>query len=78
MPENITKKRNTPTKKRGSSCYQKKINRIIKWYNHLLKCRENPKGNNLINPNTKQEPKRKLNHPLDWYLDKIKKSKGNE
>jgi hypothetical protein len=78
MPEIITKKRNTPTKKRSSSCYQKKIDKITTWYNNLLKCRENPKRDNLINPNTKTEPKRKLAHSLDWYIDKIKKPKGNE
>jgi hypothetical protein len=68
--------KNTPTKKRSSSCYQNKVNKITKWYTDLLKCRENPKGNNLINPNTKLEPKRKELKPLDFYIDKIRKPQG--
>ncbi len=64
--------RNTPTKKRSSSCYQNKINKITKWYNHLLKCREKE----TMNPNTKQPIKRKELKPLNWYLEKIRKPKG--
>jgi len=69
----ITHKKITPIKKRSSSCYQKKVDKITKWYNYLLKERENPKGNNLINPNTKEEPKRKELKELDYYIGKIKK-----
>ena len=55
----IAHKRTTPIKKRSSSCYQKKVDKIIKWYNNLLKCREKE----VINPNTKQPVK---NVELVW------------
>jgi len=57
--------------------YRHKVDRITEWYNRLLKCRENPKGDNLINPNTKQEPKRKELKNLSFYIDKIKKVNTN-
>jgi hypothetical protein len=69
--------RNTPIKKRSSSCYQNKVNKITKWYNDLQEARKDPKGDNLINPNTKLEPKRKPLKELDFYLDKIKKPQGD-
>jgi hypothetical protein len=72
----ITHKRTTPIKQRSSSCYQNKIKKITKWYNNLLKCRENPKGNNLINPNTKEEPKRKELKPLKYYIELLTNPKG--
>jgi len=76
MPEIITKKRYTPPKKRNVHCYQRKVNKITKWFNRLLKFRENPKKDNLINPNTKQAPKRKELKDLDYYISKIKKVQG--
>jgi len=69
--------RTTPIKKRSSSCYQNKIKTITDWYNRLLKCRENPKKDNLINPNTKQEPKRKELKSLDYYIGLLKKPQGD-
>ena len=60
-------------KKRSQSCYNRKFKKVTDWYNRLLKCRGNPKGNNFINPNTKQEPKRGPLRELDYYLEKIKK-----
>ena len=42
---------------------KKRINnkqkRLEKRLDALMKARENPKGDNLINPNTKEEPKRR-------------------
>jgi hypothetical protein len=65
-----THRRETPIKKRSLEAYQRKISKVTKWYNNLLKERENP---TVINSNTKQEPKRKQLKPLDFYIDKIKK-----
>jgi len=59
-------------KQRSSSCYQRKIDKIIKWYNGLLKFREKE----IINPNTKQPVKRKTLKTLQFYLDQIKKPIG--
>jgi len=59
-------------KQRSQSCYQKKVDKITKWYNQLLKNREKE----LINPNTKQPTKRKELKPLEFYIDKIKKPIG--
>jgi hypothetical protein len=70
--------RNTPIKKRSQSAYNNKINKITKWYNDLQEARKDPKRDNLINPNTKQEPKREELKPLQFYLDKIKKSQGEK
>ena len=56
--------------------YRHKVDKITKWYNHLLKERENPKGDNLVNPNNKLEPKRKELKPLEYYINQIKKPKG--
>jgi len=69
--------RKTPIKKRSSNCYQNKVNKITKWYNHLQEARKDLKGNNLINPNTKQEPKRKELKSLDYYIGKLKKVTSN-
>jgi hypothetical protein len=44
------------TEKRRIKNKQKKLDKMIE---HLEQERKDPKGNNLINPNTKQEPKRK-------------------
>jgi len=71
----ITHKRTTPTKKRSQSAYNNKVNKITKWYNHLLKCRENPKGDNLINPNTHKEVIKKCLKSLDYYLNLLRKPK---
>ena len=68
--------RNTPFKKRSQSAYNNKVNKITKWYEHLIEARKDPKGNNLINPNTKLEPKRKALKPLDYYLNLIRKPQG--
>jgi hypothetical protein len=56
-------------KKRSASCYEKKVRRITKWYNTLVKVR----GVATTNTNTKQEPKRKELKPLEFYIDKLKK-----
>jgi hypothetical protein len=77
MAEKITHRRTTPIKERSSSCYQNKVNKITNWYNHLIKNRENPKKDNLINPNTKQEPKRKELKLLDYYIGLLKKPQGD-
>lgn len=66
--------RNTPVKKRSSSCYQNKIRKITKWYNDLIIYRE--KNILTINPNTKTEVKRKELEPLEFYIEKIKKPFG--
>ena len=72
----IAHRRTTPIKKRSQSAYTNKVNKITDWYNHLIKCRENPVKDNLINPNTKQEPKRKELKPLDYYIGLLKKPLG--
>lgn len=66
--------RNTPIKKRSSSCYQNKVNKITKWYNRLIDFRE--KNSEIINPNNKLVTKRKPLKDLDYYIEKIKKSQG--
>ena len=57
-------------KKRSQSAYQKKVNRITAWYNHLLKERKEE----IINPNTKESVKRKELKPLDFYINQLKKA----
>jgi len=59
-------------KSRTQAGYQKKVDKITKWYNQLLKNREKE----VINPNTKQPVKRKELKSLDYYIDKIKKPIG--
>ena len=67
-------KRGRRRKGRSNKTYQKKVDKIKKWYNNLIKYREeNPK---IINKNTKQFTKRKELKPLNYYLDKIKKPQG--
>lgn len=76
MENKIVHKRTTPIKKRDNNVYAKKVSKITKWYNHLQKEREQDvriKNKQMINPNTKQEPKRKELKPLDEYISKIKK-----
>ncbi len=70
--------RKTPIKQRSNNCYNRKVAKITKWHNKLTEYRSNPKGNNLINPNTKQEPKRKELKDLSYYIEKIKKPKSNK
>lgn len=52
--------------------YRRKIDKITKWYNRLMKEREK----RVINPNTKEEPKRKELKDLDYYISKISKPRG--
>jgi hypothetical protein len=66
----IVHKKTTPRKKRSSSCYQKKVERITKWYNHLLTEKENPEK---INPNNKLPYKKRELKELSYYIEKIKK-----
>jgi hypothetical protein len=77
MPNEVTKKkRNTPIKLRSQSCYNKKVEKVTKWHNDLLKQREQEtrmKKKQMINPNTKQEPKRKELKELSYYISLIKK-----
>ena len=61
-------------KKRSQSCYNKKVNIITNWYNRLIEYRE--KNPEVINPNTKCPVKRKELKSLDYYIDQIKKPKG--
>jgi len=60
-------------KKKSQSAYDRKVKKIEKWYNHLLKCREKE----IINPNTKQETKRKPLKELDYYIKLLKQFKGD-
>ena len=69
----LIKRRNTPIKQRSSSCYQRKVEKITKWYNHLI---EERKKEVKINPNNKLPYKRKELESLDYYIDKIKKPQG--
>jgi len=62
----------TPIKQRSSSCYQNKVKNLTDWYNHLIDERKNEK----INPNTKQEVKRKELKNLDYYIGLLKKPQG--
>lgn len=73
MEEIIKKRRYTPIKKKSQSAYDRKVKKIEKWYNHLLKCREKE----IINPNTKQETKRKPLKELDYYIKLLKQFKGD-
>jgi hypothetical protein len=70
------KGRKEKTKRDPMIAYNHKVDKITKWYNRLLEYRKNPQGNNLINPNTKEEPKRKELKSLDWYINKLRKPKG--
>lgn len=58
-------------KKRTQDTYQKKVDKVTKWYTRLLELRKKEK----INPNTKQPVKQRELKDLDWYVDKIKKPK---
>ena len=62
----------TSIKQRSSSCYQHKIKKLTDWYNHLIEERKEEK----INPNTKQEVKRKVLKNLDFYIGLLKKPQG--
>jgi hypothetical protein len=44
----------------------------------LNEARRNPTGDNLINPNTKQEPKRKELKNITYYEGTIKKPQGEK
>lgn len=65
--------KSTLIKKRSQSAYQNKVKKITDWYNHLLKWREKE----IINQNTKLVIKRKELKPLQYYLDLLKKPKGD-
>ena len=67
--------RSNKPKGRSQITYQHKVDRIRKWYEHLQKERERPIQ---INPNTKQEPKRKELKELQFYIDQIKKPNINK
>jgi hypothetical protein len=67
-------KRNTPIKKRNQSAYNNKVKTITDWYNRLVAFRE--KFPRIINPNTKKETLRKPLKELEYYLNLLKKSKG--
>jgi len=74
MPKELTTHRRlTPFKDRSPSVYNNKVKKITDWYNHLLKEREKDE---VINPNTKDYPKRKELKSLDFYIEKITKSRG--
>jgi hypothetical protein len=68
-------RKETPVKKRDSNCYQKKVNKVTKWYNKLVENRKKE-----IEPNTdKNHPDKLLRKrvelkDLQFYLDKIKKA----
>jgi hypothetical protein len=66
--------RQTPIKKRSSSCYENKINKLTKKYNHLIA--ERKREPEKINPNTKLPVKRTELKPLDYYIGLLKKPKG--
>ena len=59
-------------KQRSSKVYQKKVNKIRKWYGRLEKIRK--ENSNPINKNTKEPVKRRELKPIDFYIDKIKKA----
>lgn len=61
---------NSSQKGRNQTTYNRKIQRIRAWYEHLEK--ERAKGE-VINPNNKQSIKRVELKPIDWYIEKIKK-----
>jgi len=63
--------RTTPIKKRSQNAYQKKVNRVIAWYNRLVELRKKDKG---INPHNKLPYKRTELKDLDFYIGKIKKA----
>ena len=75
MPKEIIKRKSTPIKKRGQVTYQRKVDRITRWYNRLLKFRkETPMKSIRINEkgDTKKIERKPLKD-LDYYLGKIKK-----
>lgn len=75
MTKQITRKKTTPVKIRGGQCYQNKVDTITHWYNQLIENREKePK----INPHNNQPYKRAELKDLQYYLDKIKKPKGEQ
>jgi site-specific recombinase XerD len=61
---------NRKQKGRNQTTYNRKVQRIHVWYEHLEK--ERAKGE-VVNPNTKQPVKRKELKPIDYYIEKIKK-----
>lgn len=65
----ISKKRNTPTKKRSQSCYQRKVDKITKWYNHIVKNRQEK--------NAKRIEKKPLKE-LEYFIKQIKEPRGDK
>jgi hypothetical protein len=68
--EIVIKRRTTPVKKRSATVYNRKVNKITKWYEILEKNREIPVR---TNPNNKRPVGRKELKPLEEYITKIKK-----
>lgn len=68
-------KKHTPRKKRSPACYQRKVDKMTKWYYRMLKFREKPIA---INPHTKIEAKRKPLKSLEEYIATIKPPFGEK
>jgi hypothetical protein len=66
--------RKSPIKKRSNKVYQKKIDKVTKWYEESLELREKP----VVANSGKESRKRKELKPLDFYLNKIKKPFGGK
>lgn len=63
------------TKRDPSISYNHKVEKLTKWYNRLMKIREQcPQKEN---ENLKQLVHRKELKSLDWYISKLSKPKGN-
>lgn len=69
MAKQLTRRKETPVKKRDGNCYRNKVEEVTHWYNKLVENRKKE----VINPNNKLPIKLKELKPLEWYLDKIKK-----
>ena len=74
MSKQITHRKETPIKKRSQNAYQKKVDRVIAWYNRLLELRKKPVEVNKDKEHTdKVLRKRAELKQLDFYIGKIKK-----
>jgi len=62
-------------KGRNGRTFANKCERIERWYNKRQKLLSKEAQ---INPNTKQPAKRKELKPLNFYIDKIKKSNSTK
>jgi hypothetical protein len=67
-------RKETPVKKRDGGCYQKKVEKITKWYNQLVENQKKDVGVNTDREHPDKLPRKRAElKDLDFYISKIKK-----